>query len=117
MSLVRAGETAEGEDDRAAVGAKGSRLLVRRAEGAVREGDVLELQRREATVSVEGMPQSAVVREFLPVAKGPRQVAPGGVLDDPEDRPGVASEDDAGDEAADGDGPADVDGPLGVPAP
>ena len=116
VPLVSAGEAVEREDDRAAVGAKGGCLLVRRAEGAVREGDILELHRREATVGVEGMPQGAVVREFLPVTEDPRQVASGRVLDDPVDGPSVAGEDDARDKAADGYGPVDVDGPLGVPA-
>ena len=116
VTIVDAHQPAEGEDDLAGVGAQGGDLLVGRTQRAVREGDLLEIDGGETAVGVQRVPEGPVVSVLFPVAQDARQVAPGGVLDDPENAPNVAGKNDSRDEAADSDRAPDVRRPARVAA-
>jgi hypothetical protein len=69
VPIVGAGQTTEGQDQRAAIGAQIGDLLVRCAKGAVREGDVLELDGGEPAIGVKRVPKGPEVGELLPIAR------------------------------------------------
>ena len=114
MPVVRADQPVEGENQGAAARPKGSGLLIRRAERAVGERDLVVDNRGDAGVGVERVPQGPVVGELFPVAEDAGEVAPGGVLDHPQDAARPAREDDAPHELADHHRLPEVGEPFGV---